>query len=353
MKKSTSASSSFETRPLPKTFVLELTQRCNNRCSYCYNMWDAPTLGADRCNQYEMSTTEIKQVIAKLQDETPLESLALSGGEPLLRKDLPEILTYIKNRGIASVVITNGTLLTEERVASTVVGGIYEVTLLSYKKEIHDELAGRRGAWDAAVSGIANVKKAGGKVVAVFVATKINYMDVSKTAELAIALGAYGLMYNRMNLGVNNQHLADDLLPTAAMIQENLDSLEDVTTHYGLPIGISVVIEPCVVDIRKYQHIHFGWCPLAGKDSYFTIDPTGNIRICNHSPTILGNIKRESFTNIYYKHPYVREFRETWPDECIECPSELKELCRGGCKAAAEQCHGNLRQVDPFVTLCR
>jgi radical SAM protein with 4Fe4S-binding SPASM domain len=137
------------------------------------------------------------------------------------------------------------------------------------------------------------------------------------------------------------------------MVEENLDMLEEAATKYGLPIGVSVVIEPCVVDVRKYERVHFGWCPLAGEDSYFTIDPAGNIRICNHSPTVLGNIQRDSFADIYYHHPYVRDFREMWPEECVDCPAELKQLCRGGCKAAAEQCYGTLSRVDPFVTLNR
>jgi radical SAM protein with 4Fe4S-binding SPASM domain len=106
-----------------------------------------------------------------------------------------------------------------------------------------------------------------------------------------------------------------------------------------------------VVDVRKYKNISVGWCPLAGPESYFTIDPTGNIRICNHSPVVLGNIRRQKFADIYYKHPYVRRFRETWPAECAGCAPDLKQLCCGGCKAAAEQCYGTPERVDPFVIL--
>jgi radical SAM protein with 4Fe4S-binding SPASM domain len=176
-------------------------------------------------------------------------------------------------------------------------------------------------------------------------------MDLFKTAELAIALGAFGMMYNRMNLAMGNMHLADRLLPTPRMIEENLEMLEAIGGEYGLPVAVSVVIEPCVVDVRQYEHVHFGWCPLAGEDSYFTVDPGGNLRICNHSPVILGNINRDSFADIYYGHPHVRAFHDTWPEECADCDPELKEMCRGGCKAAAEQCYGTLARVDPFVTV--
>jgi radical SAM protein with 4Fe4S-binding SPASM domain len=300
-----------------------------------------------------MSTTDVTDAVAKLWDEAHLQSIAFSGGEPLLREDLPEILSFVRNKGIAPVIITNGTLLTQERVASLGRDVTYEITLLSYRREAHDRLAGRRGAWDAAVDGMANVRSAGGRFVAVIVVTRLNSADVRKTTELAIALGASAVMYNRMNLGAHNIRQADRLLPTAGMIRENLDVLEELSERYRLPVAVTVAIEPCVIDTRQYRQIHFGWCPLGGEGSYFTIDPRGNVRICNHSGVILGNLKQDRFTDLYYHHPYVREFRDTWPAECKDCDPELKAICCGGCKASAEQCYGTLARVDPFVTICQ
>lgn len=316
-------------------------------------MWGpAPARAAAGANG-EMSTQQLMDTVARLQDETPVENLALSGGEPLLRQDLPEILRFLRQRDISPVVITNGRLLTPEKVEATRDAGAFEITLFSYRREVHDELAGCRGAWNAAVNGMANLRRAGRDFVAVFVATSLNYQDLSKTVELAIALGAYGLMYNRVNFAVHNVARGAQLLPSADMIRQNLDTLEKAGERYGLPIAVSVVIEPCVVDTRPYQHIHFGWCPLAGENSYFTIDPSGDMRICNHSPVVLGNIRQGGFAEIYYGHPHVKEFRETWPVECADCDPQLKQMCGGGCKAAAEQCYGTLERVDPFVTWCR
>jgi radical SAM protein with 4Fe4S-binding SPASM domain len=337
---------------LPQIFILELTRRCNNRCLYCYGFWGGHSNSGDVCESpKEMTTDEIKEVIAKLHDETNLASIGLTGGEPFIRDDLAEIVSFIKDRNIYPVIITNGTLLSEERVAKIAEGAAVQITLLSYRNEIHDKLAGRIGAWNEVITGMTNVRRAGGNLTAVFVATKLNYMDLKNTAELAIALGANGLMYNRINLGAHNIQYAGQLMPNADMIKENLDSLEEIGEAYGIPIVASVVIEPCVVDIKGYKHVRFAWCPLAGEGSYFTIDPSGNIRICNHSPTILGNIKKDSFSDIYSNHPYVREFRKALPIECNNCNHELRDFCQGGCKASAEQCYGTLTRVDPFVTL--
>ena len=342
------------TGALPNVFVLELTRRCNHRCLYCYAVWGARSSGYPESLQAEMSAAEIKTIIGDLQSEAPVEYIALSGGEPLLREDLPEILAFIRDRGVTPIIITNGALLTKERVAATMGRGSYEVSLHSYRSQVHDRLSGCQGAWDRAIDGMTNVRRAGGAQVAAFVATKCNYMDLFHTAELAIALGCWGMLYNRINLGAHNFSRADELLPTPGMIRENLDMLEDIGAKYPhFAISVSIVIEPCVVDIRKYRHIHFGWCPKGGENSYFTIDPVGNVRVCNHSPVILGNLKRDRFTDIFSRHPYVCRFRESLPAECVDCEPSLKEVCRGGCSAAAEQCYGTSSRVDPFVTMSR
>lgn len=335
--------------PLPSSFVVELTRRCNHACSYCYTAWGAPGLYPGSVRD-QASLDHVQQTIATLCDQAPVTSIALSGGEPLMRDDLAQIVTFIRDRGVNPVVITNGTLMTEARADELGACSVFEVTLLSDRKEIHDQIVRRAGAWEQAVDGIANLAQRKMKFVVAFIATKRNAADLRQTAELAIALGADALMYNRLNLGAFNSRWADDLLPTPDMIRDNLATLDALAATYGLPVTVSVVVEPCVVDTRPYHNIAFGWCPLGGEKSYFTIDPVGNIRVCNHSPTILGNIHRDRFADIYYHHPFVRDFRESLPDECAGCPPDLLSLCRGGCKAAAEQVYGTTRRVDPFVT---
>jgi radical SAM protein with 4Fe4S-binding SPASM domain len=300
-----------------------------------------------------MSTDEIRRLIDCLQRETPVETIALSGGEPLLRNDLPEIAGILKERGINPVIISNGRLLTAEKVESLRDARTFEVTLFSYRPEVHNELAGSPHAWDRAIDAMVNLRNAGRDFVVVFVATRQNCKDLEKTVELAIAVGAYGLMYNRVNLSAYNLPFADRLLPTPEMIRENLQTLDEIGGKYKFSVAVSVVVEPCVVDTRPYRNIHFGWCPLAGENAYFTIDPTGNVRICNHSPVVLGNVKEGGFAEIYRNHPHVQAFRSTWPVECESCDPELRSICNGGCKAAAEQCYGTLSRVDPFVTINR
>lgn len=345
---STTPSSSREPA-LPRTFVLEVTRRCNHRCRYCYAGWVSS--GQRPGDATEVAPLQrLLDIVTRLREQTPIENLALSGGEPLLREDLPELVAHAEKLGINPVVISNGSRLTASLIPR-LGEAMFEVTLLSHRAEVHDRLAGRRGAWTAAVEGLALLRKARRAFVVVFVATRENSPDLARTVELAIALGAEGLMFNRLNLGTRTLRHAPGLLPTPPMLVESLDTLDELGRCYGLPIAASVVIEPCVVDVRPYRNIHFGWCPRGGEDAYFTIDAGGDIRICNHSPLVLGNLFREPFPEIYWHHPHVRAYRETWPHECEGCAAELRQTCQGGCRAAAEQCLGTLERVDPFVTL--
>ncbi|MBN1328182.1 MAG: radical SAM protein [Candidatus Heimdallarchaeota archaeon] len=331
-----------------KTFVLELTQQCNNKCLYCYNPWRAPE---SNYPSGELKTKEIKEVIDKLQLETDVKSIALSGGEPFLRPDIGEIVTYIRQKGIFPVIITNGTLLTKENVQATHDAASYEITLLSYKKNVHNYLA-QNDVFDRVIDGIINVAENKGNFIAAFVATKLNSPDLHKTIELAIALGAVGIMYNRVNLSANTIGYADQLLPTISMIEENLETLETMSEDYDIPIASSVPIPPCLIDTRKYKKIKFSVCPRGGYDSYYTIDSSGKFKMCNHTPIILGDFKTEKFEDLI-KHPYVQKVKDTVPKECVNCDEELRQICFGGCRAASEACYSSLEIVDPIVKLAK
>jgi len=336
---------------LPDKFVLELTHHCNNHCLHCYNAWLAPELNYAENIHEEMSTPEIKQTILKLKKDLSASTVALSGGEPTLRSDLIEIIGFLQTQGLSAQIITNGINLTRALVDATVRNSSYQVSLLSFQRDVHDRLVGNAGAWDAVVDGLTNVHLAGGHLIVVFVATRQNYCDLGPTVHMAMMLGANSFLYNRINAGAANIHHSEELFLTPAMVEENLGVLDKIAAETGFPIATGVVIEPCMVDVSRFPNIHFNWCPLAGKDSTLIVDPAGNFRVCEHSSVILGNIKRDSVRDLYENHAHVEAFRSTWPVECRDCEHPLKGLCRGGCKAAAEQAYGTFMRVDPFVRL--
>src|SRR5207245_3618930 len=101
--------------------------------------------------------------------------LACSGGEPLLRPDLLDILASIKPYRIPTILTTNGTLLTHQRIAQLTDSGVtgFQIPLHSHQEDVHDWLSGGR-CWRKALRGIIRIREAGSTVVPVFVATGRN-----------------------------------------------------------------------------------------------------------------------------------------------------------------------------------
>lgn len=324
-------------------FVFEVTQSCNHDCVFCYNVWKTPGIDYP---EGELSTEEIKDIICKLKEETKLELISISGGEPLTRDDIPELIDFMSNMGIESNLITNGSLLDEETAMKCVKSGVslFEIPFLAVDKEKHKKLVGK-GTFDQAMKGASNVKKVGGKLVASLVVTSENIGDVKEIGELAIAMGADGIMFNRFNPGGRGLENLE-LLPSADKVEEALWDLDELSGEYGIPVSCSIPIQPCIIDLEKYKNIEYGFCPSGGKDSYYTVDSSGNMRICNHIPKIIGNIQEESMEDIMEKD-FVKKFRKAIPDHCSDCDNA--NTCWGGCKASAKVCYGSLEEMEPFL----
>ena len=97
----------FSRRSRQESFVFEVTTRCNHDCLHCYNAWK----NGEPYPAGELPTGETLAMLGKMLDETQARLVTLSGGEPLLRADLGEIVDYLAGRGVAINLICNGVLL--------------------------------------------------------------------------------------------------------------------------------------------------------------------------------------------------------------------------------------------------
>lgn len=166
---------SSDKRPV---IVWNITQRCNLKCVHCYA--HAKNISFDS----ELSTTEGKNLLDDLAT-FGVPVILFSGGEPLTRKDLPELAEYAVKKGMRAVISTNGTLITPEK-AQTLkkIGLSYVGISLDGMEEINDRFRGVKGAFRAALQGIENCKKAGIKVGLRFTINKSNVSEISNIFEL-------------------------------------------------------------------------------------------------------------------------------------------------------------------------
>ncbi len=158
--------------------VWNITRRCNLKCLHCYA--HARNIPFDN----ELTTMEGKNLIDDLAG-FGVPVLLISGGEPLVRKDLPELAAYAVEKGMRAVISTNGTLITAQ-MANTLkkIGLSYVGISLDGMEEINDRFRGVKGAFRSALKGIENCKKAGIKVGLRFTINKINVGEIPDLFKL-------------------------------------------------------------------------------------------------------------------------------------------------------------------------
>ena len=158
-----------ERRPI---VVWNITRACNLKCVHCYN--DSGTCKADD----ELSTKEAKVVLDDLA-EFGVPSVLFSGGEPLMRPDLFELIGYAGEQGVRTVISTNGTLITTDVAKKIRQHGVSYVGIsLDGVGEVNDKFRGVSGAFDRAVQGIKNCQDAGVRIGLRLTLTKRNVQDL-------------------------------------------------------------------------------------------------------------------------------------------------------------------------------
>ena len=335
--------------PHLRSLLFEVTQRCNHACLHCYNVWQGEATSA-RCRypRGELDTRSTLTLLGMALDQTACQDVTLTGGEPLLRADLPVLLDFLQERNVRVTLISNGHLLDEVMCSTLIDHGValFELPLLGDCRAVHDRLSGAPGAWDAALAAMSSIRRDGGQFAAAFVATRVNIDAVYETIRIAFAFGTRAVMLNRFNPGGRGRlHLAE-LLPTVQQVRDALSTAESAVQEFGIPVACSIPIPPCLIDTGAYPHISFGYCSVGTEGAYYTIDPLGNVRPCNHSPMILGNLFERSFADILASEGHAA-FMAAMPEMCAACPA--RDLCRGGCKAAAQACYGSAAMPEPFL----
>ena len=328
------------------SLLYEVTPRCNLKCLHCYNVWkdnvDYP--------QQELSTDQSVRLIKKAVKQSRCSQFTFTGGEPALRDDLEELISCAAQTCKHVTLITNGTNLPTERIKSLIDAGVslFELPLNSSDRTMHNRMAGDIDCFDKVTRAAADIRHLGSELAFVFVGTSVNIEHWKEALELGIALGARGFLFNRYNAGGECHGQPQKLMPSIEQVRDGLAVAEDYARDYGIGIGASIAIPPCLIDPKDFPNVGFGFCAAGTDRAYYTIDYVGNVRPCNHTPTIIGNLFETSLKKIA-KSDKLESFRQARPSFCSGC--KIEEDCLGGCKAAAEVCYGSLEVCEPFLEL--
>ncbi len=324
--------------------VFESTSECNQDCLYCYNIWKRP-------GDSEWGSAGFRQTLGTLKSlfrQAEVSHVTFSGGEPFLSERFLELVLACRMRGKSVTVITNGTCASAEdyRSLEEIGVGMFELPLLSVHSEVHDRLTCSPGSWRKVTESIDILRELDIPLVAVIVLTKINFPDLGQTLDFLKERGITRIMLNRFNVGGRGIGQWRRLSLSKQELRRAFSLADRKAEEDHLSISANVCTPFCILDPKDYPHIQTVSCSPRIEQRPVALDALGNIRLCNHSPTILGNIHSTPLEQIF-RSPYLRRFAQTVPKICAGC--EQFNECQGGCRAAGEQLWGSLDQGDPLL----
>jgi radical SAM protein with 4Fe4S-binding SPASM domain len=313
-------------RYVPLVVSWNVTSRCNLRCSHCY------INAGERQFGNELSTDAAKMLIHQITEVSkPL--LILSGGEPILREDIFEIVRYGVDRGLKMGMGSNGMLIDDDIAKKLKEAGMgtVAISLDSSVPERHDEFRGVKGCWEHAVNAIESLKKYNLQVQVNATVTRQNYDEVDDIMSLA------------EKLGVENFHLfflvptgrgtsVEDITPK--MYEDMITNTLTQTTKHKMNVKPSCA--PQFMRIAKEQGVDMTrWIRGCVAGLYYCrIYPSGEVTPCPYLPINLGNIRERSFKDIWFNSEVFKALRDfdQLKGKCGKC--EYQEVC-GGCRARA------------------
>lgn len=333
----------IETRVGPPLWLLaELTYDCPLHCPYCSNPKE---LGDTKD---ELNTQQWLNVFTQARAMGAVQ-LGFSGGEPLLRKDLEQMVKHSRELGFYTNLITSGIGLTEKRIARLKVAGLdhIQISFQGADPEMNDIIAGRGNAFEQKFKMAQSVKAQGYPMVLNFVISKQNISQVEDIMRLSCLLKAdYVELATAQYYGwafTNRDHL----LPSQQQLitaEKTVNEFRDKQNGSGPQF---IFVTPDYYEDRPKACMN-GW-----GSTFLTIAPDGSALPCHSAkmlPLKFPNVKDKSISDIWQKDFSFNHFRgDSWmPQPCISCDEKEKDF--GGCRCQAFMMTGDMYKTDPVCS---
>ncbi len=344
----------------PLLVVWDITNACNLRCKHCYANAGKP------CGN-EMTTFEVNQGIDKLA-RASVPIIAFSGGEPLVRPDIFEILQYTSDKGMYVAIATNGTLLTSDVARKLKESGIgfVQISLDGASPVTHDLFRGIPGVFTRTIKGIQNCVNEGIFVNIATTATKYNYREIPQIIDLCETLKVnWFMIYNFIPTGRGKFIIENDLTPQEreTLLQglwQRLQRGSSVNVLSTAPQFARIALQTETNTSEKIIPTHFSNPKLSGSlvnlaefiggcgcgRFYCAVRSNGDIEPCVFFPLRIGNIKEDDFNDLWTQNLTLRELRnkDLLEGKCGSC--QYRYYC-GGCRARAYGYTGDYLSPDP------
>jgi MoaA/NifB/PqqE/SkfB family radical SAM enzyme len=275
----------FTKRPRPSTCTLQVTSRCQCDCEHCSAARFA------RRGRRELSTEEMISVIRQAE-RLGIVNIVFTGGEPLLRKDLPDLIAAVNRDEANPMMFTNGQLLDDEHVEKLARAGLYSmyVSLDSVDPETHNRLRRTPGLFQQAVAGIRRVRDAGIFVGISTYATreKVRTGEIRRMIELGRELGVHEVtVFDVVPTGKLMGEAASILLSEA-----DKDVLIEMEYDFNSQPGLPAVITQARINGPRGSGCFAGYFQ-------FYMTAYGDITPCDFTPLCFGNVREQDVATIW------------------------------------------------------
>ncbi len=331
-----------------RLLAINLTRRCNLSCAHCY--LDADALSHPTGD--ELTTAEICKLLDDIVSCGDGTMVVLTGGEPLLRRDLEDIVTHGSDLGLAMVVGSNGIMLTERRVASLQRAGLLGVGISvdSLQADKHDQFRGKPGSWAKTMAGIEQCRRQRLSFQLHFSVTDDNVDEITAMIEFASASGARVLnVFFLICTGRGSTFTDLSAERYERVLGELIDAQQDhpelIIRPRCAPHFKRVALQRRPDSLLNRISGNGGDGCIAGTH-YCRVTPEGAVTACPYIEEEVGNIRRQAFADIWTDaHDFLRLRKAGLGGACGAC--EYCKLC-GGCRARPVAAGGDLMDADPF-----
>ncbi len=326
----------------PTTLLAELTHRCPLHCPYCSNPLELIR------GEAELATDDWKRVFTQARELGVLQ-LGLSGGEPLVRKDLEELAAHARSIGLYSTLVTSGLGLTRKRAEALRNAGLehIQVSIQDSDTESAERIAGVSSVKQKRAA-IALVKELGFAFSINVVLHRANLDRIGELIDLAGGLGADRLeLANTQYYGWGLKNRAA-LMPTREQVLKARAIAEAAIERYRKKMQIIFVLPDYHEQYPKA--CYGGWGKL-----YIVVTPNGQALPCHAASSITSlsfpTVREHSLEWIWQESPGFQAFRgDAWMKEpCRTCPRKAVDF--GGCRCQAFALTGDAANPDPVCSL--
>lgn len=299
---------------VPHLVHIETTYLCNSRCIFCYNPSKISKINYPKLDKIVRAVRKAK-----------IPHVYLIGGEPSLLKikKLNEYIDLLSETSSVTIV-TNGKIYLKGLSKNLACIGIP----IHGNKKIHEYLTNSPNSYNTIISNAKKYVEEGFDVRCIPVLMSINYNQMYDIIKLAAKIGMESIFVDRFESGGLGSKLMKKLSPSISQFKIALGQMIKAKKDFNMPIGFGTAIPFCL-DTRLLKENMSADCGVG--TTFAAIDPNGNLRLCNQSQKIYGNVLREPLEKIWNKNK-INEFRDLkWVTEpCKYCP--LLRECVCGCK---------------------